>query len=80
MSLIKCLASMSLAALILPAFQAEPHFPGNVASLPFRFVHHHQIILALSVNHTGPTTSYWIGVPRSRYKCRPEVPAKRDYR
>src|SRR5258708_6541415 len=54
MSLIMCLASMSLAATILPALHAEPHCPGNVASLPFRFVNRHQIALAVSVNHTGP--------------------------
>jgi Aspartyl protease len=54
MSVIKCLASMSLAAIILPALHAEPHCPGNVASLPFRFVNRHLIVLAVSVNHTGP--------------------------
>jgi Aspartyl protease len=54
MSVIKCLASMSLAAIILPALYAEAHCPGNVASLPFRFVNRHQIVLAISINHTGP--------------------------
>jgi Aspartyl protease len=48
------LASMSIVTLILPALHAEPHCPGNVASLPFRFVNRHQIVLAVSVNHTGP--------------------------
>ncbi len=28
--------------------------PGNVASLPFRFVNGQQIVLAVSINHTGP--------------------------
>ncbi len=54
MSVIKCLASMSLAAIILPALHAEEHCPGNVASLPFRLVNRHQIVLAVSINHTGP--------------------------
>jgi hypothetical protein len=54
MSVIKCLASMSLAATILPALHAEAHCPGNVANLPFRLVNRHQIVLAISINHTGP--------------------------
>ena len=54
MLVIKCLASMSLAAFILPTLQAEAHCPGNVASLPFRVVNRHQIVLAVSINHTGP--------------------------
>jgi Aspartyl protease len=54
MSVIKCVASMSLAAIILPALYAEAHCPGNVASLPFRFVNRQQIVLAVSINHSGP--------------------------
>jgi hypothetical protein len=54
MSVIKCVASMSLAAIILPTLDAEPHCPGSVASLPFHVVNHHLIIVAVSVNHTGP--------------------------
>jgi Aspartyl protease len=54
MSIINCLASMSLAAIILPALHAEAHCPGNVASLRFRFVNRHLIVLAVSINHTGP--------------------------
>ena len=54
MSAIKCFASMSLAAIVLPVLHAEPRCPGNVASLPFRFVNRHQIVLAVSINHTGP--------------------------
>lgn len=54
MSVIKCLVSMSLATIILPALRADAHCPGNVASLPFRFVNRHLIVLAVSVNHTGP--------------------------
>ena len=54
MSVIKCLASMSLVAIILPALHAEPHCPGNVASLPFHLVQGYRIILPVVINHTGP--------------------------
>ena len=47
-------ASLVLAATIFPALRAETHCPGNVASLPFRLVNRHQIVLAVSINHTGP--------------------------
>jgi hypothetical protein len=50
----KCFASMVLAATIAPALASETHCPGNVASLPFRLVNRHQIVLGVSVNHTGP--------------------------
>ena len=50
----KCFASLVLAATIVPALPAETHCPGNVASLPFRLVNRHQIVLAVSINHTGP--------------------------
>ena len=33
---------------------AETHCPGNVASVPFRLVNRHQIVLAVSINHSGP--------------------------
>ena len=47
-------ASLVLSATIVPALAAETHCPGNVASVPFRFVNRHQIVLAVSINHTGP--------------------------
>jgi Aspartyl protease len=47
-------ASLVLAATILPALAAETHCPGNVASVPFRFVDRHRIVVAVSINHTGP--------------------------
>jgi Aspartyl protease len=50
----KSFAFLVLAATIVPALPAEMHCPGNIASLPFRFVHHHLIVLAVSINHTGP--------------------------
>jgi hypothetical protein len=54
MSVIKCLASMSLAAIILPALYAEAHCPGNIASVPVHLVHRSRIILPVVINHTGP--------------------------
>ena len=47
-------ASLVFAATIVPAPAAEPHCPGNVASLPFRLANGQQIVLAVSINHTGP--------------------------
>ena len=54
MSLIKCLASISLAAITLPTLHSEPHCPGNVASLPFHLVQRSRIIVPVVINHTGP--------------------------
>jgi hypothetical protein len=47
-------ASLVLAATTLPALIAETHCPGNVASVPLRFVDRHRIVVAVSINHTGP--------------------------
>jgi Aspartyl protease len=47
-------ASLVLVTTIVPALAAETHCPGNVASVPFRFVNRHLIVLAVSINHTGP--------------------------
>jgi hypothetical protein len=47
-------ASLVLAATIVPPLAAEAHCPGNVASVPFRLVNRHWIVLALSIDHTGP--------------------------
>ena len=54
MSTFQWLASLTLAATVVPTFPAEPHCPGKVASLPFRFANGNQIIVAVSVNHSGP--------------------------
>ena len=54
MSIFKSLASFVLAATIVPALHAEPHCPGNVASLRFRLVRRSQIIVPVKINHTGP--------------------------
>ncbi len=47
-------ASLVLSATIVPALAAETNCPGNVASVPFRLVNRHWIVLALSIDHTGP--------------------------
>ena len=54
MSPFKWLASITLAATILPTLHAEPHCPGNVAILRFRLVQRSQIIVPVAINHTGP--------------------------
>jgi hypothetical protein len=54
MSLIKCLASISLAAITLPTLQAEPHCPGNAASIRFHVVQRSRIIVPVVINRTGP--------------------------
>src|SRR4030088_1163012 len=54
MTTFKWFAFLVLTATIVPALLAESHCPGNVASLPFRLVNSHQMIVAVSVNHSGP--------------------------
>jgi hypothetical protein len=54
MTTLKWLASASLAAATFPAICAEPHCPGNVASLRFRPVQRSQIIVPIKINHNGP--------------------------
>jgi hypothetical protein len=54
MSLIKCLASISLAAITLPTLHSEPHCPGNIASIRFGLIERSQIVVPVTINHTGP--------------------------
>jgi hypothetical protein len=54
MSAFKWFASFVLAATIVPALPAEPHCPGNVASVPLHHTNGHQMIVEVSVNHSGP--------------------------
>src|ERR1019366_3020534 len=54
MSTFKCFASLVLAAIVVPLLSAKSQCPGNVASLPFRNANRDQIIVAVSVNHSGP--------------------------
>jgi Aspartyl protease len=54
MSLIKCLASISLAAITLPTLHSQPRCPGNIASLPFHLAQRSRIIVPVVIDHTGP--------------------------
>ena len=54
MSTCQRLASFAF-AIVLPALHAEPHCPGNVASLRLRLVQRSQIIIVpVTINHSGP--------------------------
>lgn len=50
----KWLASLFLAAAVVSTPSAETQCPGNVESLSFRLVNRHQMIVAVSVNRSGP--------------------------
>jgi hypothetical protein len=69
---IQLIVSVSPAAIPLPTLRAEPPCPRNVASLPLHLVNRHLFIMAVSVNHSGPTTSDWIAAPNhdDRSLCR----------
>ena len=47
-------ASFLLAAAIVSTLSAETHCPGNIAGVPLLFVNGFQMIVAVSVNHSGP--------------------------
>lgn len=50
----KVFASLVLAVLVVPTISAEAHCPGNVASVPLHLVNRYLIVVAVSVNHSGP--------------------------
>jgi len=54
MSNFKRFASLVLAATIVPTLPAASHCPGNVPSVPLHLTNNHQMIVAVSVNHSGP--------------------------
>jgi predicted aspartyl protease len=54
MTTFKWLASFALTATMLPALPAKTHCPGNVASVPLRVLNGYQMIVPVSVNHSGP--------------------------
>src|SRR5690349_20587155 len=54
MPIFKWLASIILAAAVLPVLHAEPHCPGNVVSVRFRLARRSQIIIPVKINHAGP--------------------------
>ena len=54
MATLQWFAAIFLAAIVLPVLPAETHCPGNVASVPLHLVDRHRIVVAVSINHTGP--------------------------
>src|SRR6478735_7100801 len=54
MATFRWFASIVLAATIVPTLTAEALCPGNVASVPLHLVNRYQMIVAVSVNHSGP--------------------------
>jgi len=50
----KWFASFVLVATMVPTLPAETHCPGNVASVPLHLVNRYQMIVSVSVNHSGP--------------------------
>jgi hypothetical protein len=54
MSTFQWLFSFLLAATMVSALPAEPHCPGNAASVPLHLTNGHQMIVEVSVNHSGP--------------------------
>jgi hypothetical protein len=54
MSFFERLTSLALAIAILPVLHAEPHCPGNVPSLRLRLGQHSEIIVPVTINHSGP--------------------------
>ena len=64
MTTFKGFASFLLAATIVSTLSAETHCPGNVESVPFRFVNRHQMIVTVSVNRFGPY-NFLLDTPRN---------------
>jgi hypothetical protein len=54
MSTFTWLTSFVLSLTIVPALQAEPHCPGNAASIRFHVVQRSRIIVPVVINRTGP--------------------------
>jgi hypothetical protein len=48
------LASFVLAAAMASTVSAETHCPGNMASVPVHLVNRYQIMLAVTINNSGP--------------------------
>src|SRR5215813_7019376 len=54
MNSLKWLAYVSLALVMLPGLYADPHCPGNVASIRPRFVGRSFVVVPVMVDRTGP--------------------------
>src|ERR1700751_5396702 len=50
----KWLACFVLTGAIVPALSAKTHCPGNVASVPLHLLNGYLMVVAVSVNHSGP--------------------------
>ena len=48
------LAFLILSSTIVPAFPAETHCPGSVAGVSLRHINRYQMLVPVSVNHSGP--------------------------
>ena len=51
---IQLLVSFSLGAITLPAVQAQPRCPGNIAGVAPRFVQRALVVIPVKINHAGP--------------------------
>jgi hypothetical protein len=51
---LRWLASFVLVVTLVPAVAAKTHCPGNAASVPLQLLNGYQMILSVSVNHSGP--------------------------
>src|SRR6201985_302415 len=54
MTTFKWFASLVITATIVPTLLAESRSPGKFARVPCRIVTRYQIVLAVSINHSGP--------------------------
>jgi len=54
MSISKQIAALVLAVTTATTVLAEPRCPGNVESLPYLQLNRHQIVVPVSINHSGP--------------------------
>jgi Aspartyl protease len=54
MTRFKSLAWIVLALALVPEVLAEAHCPGDVASVPLHFVNGYQMMVAVSIDHSGP--------------------------
>ena len=54
MTSVKYLVWIAFAVALVPALRAGTHCPGDVASVPLRLVNGYQMIVKVSINHSGP--------------------------
>ena len=54
MTNLKWLTSFVLSTIMVSPLMSETHCPGRAASLPFRLVNRYQMIVGVSINHSGP--------------------------